>query len=247
MYASHVPPYESHGSADRNTNCDSHDFAYFGQQVANPDDARSVTRNIRNLPLAFPLRVKYLYSNLIYTVATHLVEVKIGKGFNDFPEERFFGQLSMGSTSLQPAEARRKGHGDRIATGYVWDKASASYRWFQWPTKPEAQGAGSFVSSVRDLIKWAKAPLARVCTRNSCGCAPSWSRGGRRSLSRTRRRSCTLLGSSCSTTVVSGLSPMPGASPGLPDCFSSCPILISVPVKRGRRLPHHQASLQGVR
>lgn len=95
----------------------------------------------------------------MYTVATHLNDVKSGKSFNDFLKECFFGPFSMAPTSLQPSEARRKGHGDKIATWYAWDKTSVNYRGFQWLTTPEAQGAGSIVSSANDFIKWVKAQV----------------------------------------------------------------------------------------
>ncbi|KAK8079300.1 hypothetical protein PG994_003107 [Apiospora phragmitis] len=91
-------------------------------------------RNLRNLTVAAPLRSKYMYNNLIYTVVSHLVEIKTKKTFRDFLEENFFAPLGMGSTSLQPAEARKRGLGDRIGTG----------------------GAGLVVSSAKDMIKWVK-------------------------------------------------------------------------------------------
>ncbi|KAK7994064.1 Transcription initiation factor IIA small chain (TFIIA 13.5 kDa subunit) [Apiospora arundinis] len=123
------------------------------------DDARSVTRNLRNLSVCAPLRSKFLYNNMMYTVATHLVEVKTKKTFSDFLDERFFVPLGMQSTCLQPSEARRRGLGDRIGTGYDWDKTTSTYLGIEWPDAPEAQGAGLVVSSANDLIKWVKALL----------------------------------------------------------------------------------------
>ncbi|KAI1374321.1 beta-lactamase family protein [Hypoxylon crocopeplum] len=134
-----------------------HDCSYMGPQAAQPDDAQSITRNLRNLLMAAPLRSRYLYCNIMYTVATHLVEVKTGQSFSDFLEQRFFQPLGMDSTSLQPTTARAKGLGNRIATGYLWDKKSSTYHGFPGPDCPEGQGAGSIITSVNDYIKWIKA------------------------------------------------------------------------------------------
>ncbi len=134
-----------------------HDSSYLGPRAAQPDDGRSVTRNLRNLPVAAPLRSKYLYCNMMYTVAAYLVEVKTGLSFSDYLQKRFFQPLGMASTSPQPGRARSRGLQDRMATGYHWDQADLAYRGFASPDCPEGQGAGSVVSSVNDLIKWVKA------------------------------------------------------------------------------------------
>ncbi|KAK8045875.1 beta-lactamase family protein [Apiospora saccharicola] len=136
-----------------------HDFSCLGPLASQTDTARSITRNLRNLSVAAPLRAKFMYNNLMYTVATHLIESKTQKPFSDFLEENFFVPLGMDSTHLQPSKSRERGLGDRIGTGHDWDKANARYLGFQWPDAPEAQGAGLVVSSANDLIKWVKALL----------------------------------------------------------------------------------------
>ncbi|OTA94150.1 hypothetical protein M434DRAFT_71887 [Hypoxylon sp. CO27-5] len=138
-----------------------HDDSCRGPRSEHPDDARSVTRNLRNLPLAHPLRASYRYCNMMYTVATHLVEVKTQKTFTEFLEERFFGPLGMDSTSLQPSNARAKGFGGRLARGHYWDKENSAYLDFDGPDSPESQGAGSIITSANDFIKWVKALLRR--------------------------------------------------------------------------------------
>ncbi|KAI1332443.1 beta-lactamase/transpeptidase-like protein [Xylariaceae sp. FL0255] len=150
------------------------------------DTPRSVTRNLRNLPVAAPLRSQYMYCNQMYTVATHLIEEKTGQSFSDFLEERIFTPLQMDSTSLQPSRAHEKGHGERIAMGYRWigprstattssnpifppasstfasspnSDPQSSYRPVEVFNDPEAQGAGSILTSADDLIKWVRAFL----------------------------------------------------------------------------------------
>lgn len=109
------------------------------------------------MPIAYPIRSRYIYSDIGYIVATHLIEVKTGQNFPDFLEERFFQPLGMDSTSLQPTAARAKGFGDRIAPGYLWDKKHSTYREITGPDCPEGQGAGSIITSANDCIKWVKA------------------------------------------------------------------------------------------
>jgi hypothetical protein len=132
-----------------------------GVRAAQPDSPKSITRNLRNLPVAAPLRAKYLYNNMMYTVATHLIETKTQQNFSDFLSDRLFRPLNMQSTNLQPEGARAKGLGERIATGYHWDKDTETYHGFQSPDSPEGQGAGSIITSVNDFIKWIKALLHR--------------------------------------------------------------------------------------
>ncbi|RAH82468.1 beta-lactamase family protein [Aspergillus japonicus CBS 114.51] len=139
----------------------SHDFSYLSPRASAPDTARSVTRNLRHLPLAASIRSKYIYCNMMYTVATHLVEEKTGLPFADFLEDRFFRPLGMASTNLQPQRARDRGLTDRIATGYRWNEEQREHRGFQTPDCPEAQGAGSIITSVTDYIRWVKAMMHR--------------------------------------------------------------------------------------
>ncbi|KAK5999214.1 hypothetical protein PT974_01605 [Cladobotryum mycophilum] len=138
-----------------------HDHSYLGQNATQPDDARSVTRNLRNLPVAAPNRDKFIYCNMMYTVATYLVERISGLPFPSFLDQYLLQPLSMDSTTLQPHRARAKGMGNRIATGYAWDKDAGDYRAIQCYDRPEAQGAGCIISSVNDYIKWPKAMMNR--------------------------------------------------------------------------------------
>lgn len=137
----------------------SHNDAFMGPNATHPDNAKSVTRNLRNLKLAAPLRSRYMYCNQMYTVATHLVEVKSEKSFSEFLDERIFAPLNMTSTTLQPARAYAKGWVHRMAKGHIWQ--NNAWRGFDSQDCPEGQGAGSVISSANDFIKWIKALLYR--------------------------------------------------------------------------------------
>ncbi|OWT43405.1 beta-lactamase family protein [Pochonia chlamydosporia 170] len=134
-----------------------HDESYLGPNSPHTDNAKSVTRNLRNLAVAAPIRTKHLYCNMMYTVATHLIETVASLSFADFLQRHFFNPLGMNSTNLQPARARAKGLGDRITPGYVWDDETKTYNRFKVPDAPEAQGAGSIITSVNDYVKYVKA------------------------------------------------------------------------------------------
>ncbi|KAF2964176.1 hypothetical protein GQX73_g9404 [Xylaria multiplex] len=132
---------------------------HLGVQAARQDDAQSVTRNLRNLQVTAPLRSKYMYNNIMYTVATYLVEKKSGLTFADFLQNYFFGPLGMHSSHLQPERSRSFGLGDRIATGYYWHKETGRYTGFEPLNRPEGQGAGWVITSVNDYIKWVNAMM----------------------------------------------------------------------------------------
>ena len=110
--------------------------------------------------MASPEKQKYMmYNNMMYTVASHLIEVKTGQSFADFLKEKFFQPLGMTSTHLHLPSAQ--GWKDHMASGHQFDKASGTWSVFDIPYTPEAQGAGSIVTSSADYIKWVRAMLHR--------------------------------------------------------------------------------------
>ncbi|UKZ83167.1 hypothetical protein TrVFT333_010972 [Trichoderma virens FT-333] len=135
------------------------DNSYLGPRAKNTDSPQSVTRNLRNLATAAPIRSKFMYCNMMFTVATYLVEQKTGISFADFLEQRFFQPLGMTSSNLQPERARAKGLGDRISPGHWWDRKAKQYSTFVIPDAPEAQGAGSIITSVDDYVKYVRAMM----------------------------------------------------------------------------------------
>ncbi|KPM41029.1 hypothetical protein AK830_g5561 [Neonectria ditissima] len=136
-----------------------HDRSYLGVNAAQPDSAQSVTRNVRNLPPAHPIRTKFMYNNIMYTVAAYLVENKSGQTFSDWLESRFFKPLDMASSSLQPSRARAKGFGHRMAHGYTWDSKKKRQVQLDILECQDADGAGCIITSVNDYIKWVKAMM----------------------------------------------------------------------------------------
>jgi hypothetical protein len=110
--------------------------------------------------MAAPQKQKYmLYNNMMFTVASHLIEVKTGKSFSSFLRERFFEPLGMTSTYLQASSAITSGQGSRIASGHQFDQEDGSWDEFTAFDAPEGQGAGSIITSAADYIKYVQAML----------------------------------------------------------------------------------------
>jgi hypothetical protein len=110
--------------------------------------------------MAAPEKQKYmLYNNIMFTVATHLVEVKTGKSFSAFLSERLFKPLDMTSTCLQYSSAVAAGQGERVASGHQFNETDGTWDVFDAFDAPEGQGAGSIITSAADYIKWIQAML----------------------------------------------------------------------------------------
>lgn len=137
-----------------------HDLSYLGIGAKHPSTPRDITRKLRGLPMASPEKQKYmLYNNMMYTVASHLVEVKTGRPFAEFLQSKFFQPLGMTSTCLQPSSAITAGQSYRLASGHQFDEASGNWDVFEDADAPEGQGAGSIITSAADYIKWVRAML----------------------------------------------------------------------------------------
>ncbi|KAK5113277.1 hypothetical protein LTR62_003614 [Meristemomyces frigidus] len=149
-----------------------HDFSYFGSTpITGPchpnnsvhlkpgaiDTPKSITRNLRNLPTNQPIRSKWQYCNLMFTVATHLVETLTQKPFAEGLQEWFFEPLGMTSTHLQPQAAIDAGLLEQMAVPYHFNEKTESYTPIPWLQSPEAQGAGSIYSSAADYAKYIRA------------------------------------------------------------------------------------------
>lgn len=146
----------SHRSGDP-----SHDDAIYGQKAEHPDNAKSVTRNMRNLPFNKPLRTDYQYSNVMYTVATHLIETVTGGTYSDFVRKNLWEPLGMSSTYHDLPGIDAGNVMAHLAAGYKWDKDKQEHFCIPSYAQPEAQGAGCQYSSVSDYAKWVRALIQR--------------------------------------------------------------------------------------
>ncbi|KAK3673892.1 hypothetical protein LTR78_006094 [Recurvomyces mirabilis] len=150
-----------------------HDFSYFGAtplsspesdfanlnvKTGEVDSAKTITRNLRSLAISQP------YCNLMFTVATHLVETLTTKSFAEILLGWFSKPLGMTASYLQPQAAIDAGLEDRMAIPYKYDDDNDMYKPIPWLESPEAQGAGSIYTSANDYAKYIKAIMKREDT-----------------------------------------------------------------------------------
>jgi CubicO group peptidase (beta-lactamase class C family) len=128
-----------------------------GVNAADPDDVRSVTRNLRNLPSTARPGEKYQYSNIMYAVATHIIETLPGQPFSAFLHTNVFKPLEMKTTFLQPSEVYAAGLNSHFATPYFYE--NNDYHQAAHQETPEFQGAGSIQTTPSDYLKFIAAML----------------------------------------------------------------------------------------
>ncbi|KAH6644565.1 beta-lactamase/transpeptidase-like protein [Boeremia exigua] len=138
-----------------------HDNALHGQSAAEPDNAKSITRNLRNLPFNKPLRCDYQYSNIMFTVATHLIETVTGIAYSEFIRKRLWEPLGMSNTYHDVTGVEAGNAQAHLAMGHRWVQEKETYLAMPSYAQPEGQGAGCVFSSAGDYAKWVRALLQR--------------------------------------------------------------------------------------
>ncbi|KAF2157794.1 beta-lactamase/transpeptidase-like protein [Myriangium duriaei CBS 260.36] len=131
-----------------------HDTAILGIHAVHPDTPRSIVRNMRHLPLTKPVRSAYQYSNIMYTAATHLLEVLTQSSFSSFLQTRIFAPVGMTSTFLLPSAVFAS---STLSTPYI--SKSNSYHPLPQAETPEAQGSGSICTTASDYALFLRAML----------------------------------------------------------------------------------------
>ena len=137
-----------------------------------PDTPASITCNLRNLPVNEPLRTEWQYNNMMYTVASYLVERLSDQSFESYLQNRIWKPLDMHQTYLGIAKVPEhektkvaRGYqstalGDKFANLSLWE--NAKFRLLPWLDQPEAQGAGIIISNVKDMGRWVRCMLNRA-------------------------------------------------------------------------------------
>lgn len=138
-----------------------HGSAIMGENAAIPDTPRTVTRNLRNLPINKAIRTEYQYSNIMYTVASYLVEVLSAMSFGEFMKTRLWDPLGMTNTYLQVDAVEERGAQNRLSKGYYWDKERGEHVELPWWRQYQAQGVGSLFSCASDWAKWVRCMMHR--------------------------------------------------------------------------------------
>lgn len=111
--------------------------------------------------MAASIRSKFIYNNMMYTVAAHLVERTTGLSYASFLTDKLLRPLGMHSTFVQPSSAIAAGQADRMASGHYYDEQRLAWKEFPAFDAPEGLGAGSIVTTVEDSLKWIRALVKR--------------------------------------------------------------------------------------
>jgi CubicO group peptidase (beta-lactamase class C family) len=99
-----------------------------------------------------PLRQTFLYNNMMYAGAGHVIEVLSGKSWEDFVRERILLPLGMTSTVFSIDDMLKQAE-----HGVPFTERRDSYELYEIPYYREAAGvgpAGSMNSNLEDLSQW---------------------------------------------------------------------------------------------
>jgi len=75
-----------------------HDYSYGGNYDGKKPSLKAAVRATRYLPLTAEPRTKFQYCNIMYSVASHVIQTLTGKWLRDVLKERIWGPLDMKAT-----------------------------------------------------------------------------------------------------------------------------------------------------
>lgn len=117
---------------------------------------KEVVQRLRDVPLANGFRSGYAYDNILFAVATEVIEQVSGQSFADFVQQNLMQPVGMDEsvidyTYLKPGADVATGHAKEDFTKLVPVPPMA------WRNDP---GAGGIYASVHDMAKWMNVQLA---------------------------------------------------------------------------------------
>lgn len=117
---------------------------------------KEVVERLRNVPLATSFRSAYAYDNILFAVATLVIENVSGQSYADFLRNNIFKPVGMDETLVDMTYLKP---GMDVAMGHAkFDfKDLKPVPPMAWSNNP---GAGGIYSSVHDLAKWMNVQLA---------------------------------------------------------------------------------------
>jgi CubicO group peptidase (beta-lactamase class C family) len=117
---------------------------------------KEVVQRLANVPIKNGFRSGYAYDNILFAVATLVIEKASGQSYADYLREHLFKPVGMDETLVDMTYLKP---GMDVAMGH----AKADFKDLQ-PVPPMAwlndPGAGGIYSSVHDLAKWMNVQLA---------------------------------------------------------------------------------------
>ncbi|WP_430389288.1 serine hydrolase [Dyella sp. 20L07] len=116
---------------------------------------KEVVERLRNVPLATSFRSAYAYDNILFAVATLVIEQVSGQSYAQFISDRIFKPVGMDESLIDMTALKP---GMDVATGH------AKFNFTELkPVPPMAwsnnSGAGGIYASVHDMAKWMNVQL----------------------------------------------------------------------------------------
>jgi CubicO group peptidase (beta-lactamase class C family) len=139
-----------------------HDESYLSVRSKNPDNARSLTRNLRNLEFVKPIRSAFIYCNIMYSVATLIVETVTGMSYAQFLREKLWNPLDMSNTFHDLPDISAHNAMDRKATPYYFNRDETKHHSMPSYPQPEGYGAGCIFSSAGDYARFIRSLIRRT-------------------------------------------------------------------------------------
>jgi CubicO group peptidase (beta-lactamase class C family) len=117
---------------------------------------KEVVERLRHVPLANGFRSGYAYDNILFAVATLVIEQASGQRYADFVREHIFQPVGMDESLIDKTYLKS---GMDVASGHAkFDfKELRPVPAMAWLNNP---GAGGIYASVHDLAKWMEVQLA---------------------------------------------------------------------------------------
>jgi len=167
---------------------------------------KDVVERLRYVPLKNGFRSHYAYDNILFAVATLVIEQASGQSYADFVRDHIFKPVGMDEalidkTSLKPGMDVAMGH---ARFNFKDLKPVPPMAWLNDP------GAGGIYASVHDLAKWMNVQLAG-------GALPTLGKDGkpRRLFSaESQKQMWSML-----TPITIGKPPIPGLAPLVPNFY----------------------------
>lgn len=130
-----------------------HDLMRFTNMNKHDLTLKEKAEHIGHLEPNHELRYKMQYSNLIYAVATYAFEQAIGQDYGKYERSHLLEPLNLNHTYINHHEAPR----EKIVKPYIGDNNITKEVPFIAPGK--VGGASSMLSTISDLLSWAKYQL----------------------------------------------------------------------------------------
>jgi CubicO group peptidase (beta-lactamase class C family) len=193
---------------------------------------RDVVERLRNVPIKNSFRSNYAYDNILFAVATLVIEKASGQSYGDYVREHIFKPVGMDEslidkTGLQPGMDVAMGHAE---FNFKDLKPVPPMAWLNDP------GAGGIYASVHDLSKWMNVQLA----------------GGVLPTNGVDGKPARLFSEDSQQQMWSMLTPIPVAKPPIPELASLAPHFYGygegwfLSDYRGQRLVWHTGGWPGM-